>query len=80
MYHARVTEKSTGNSLVWTGTGHQWDNRGVDLSYWIYALINAGSSDYYTFINNRNLSKMESQNSNKTRLVRCIKSPVTYII
>ncbi|MFT0672444.1 hypothetical protein AAH088_15460 [Bacteroides hominis] len=80
MYHARVTEKSTGNSLVWTGTGHQWDNSGVDLSYWIYALINAGSSDYYTFINNRNLSKMESQNSNKTRLVRCIKSPVTYII
>lgn len=80
MYHARVTEKSTGNSLVWTGTGHQWDNSGVDLSYWIYALINVGSSDYYTFINNRNLSKMESQNSNKTRLVRCIKSPVTYII
>lgn len=80
MYHVRVTDKSTGNHLVWTGTGHQWDNSGVDLSYWIYALINPGSSDYYTFINTKGLSKMEPQNSNKTRLVRCIKSPVTYII
>lgn len=80
MYHVKVTDSKTGHSLVWAGIGHQWDNTGADPTYWIYALINPGSSSYYSFIHSSNVAKMELHNQSKTRLVRCIKSPVTYII
>lgn len=80
MYHVKVTDNKTGHSLVWTGIGHQWDNTGVDPSYWIYALINPGSNNYYAFVHNNNVAKMEPHNPSKTRLVRCIKSPATFII
>lgn len=80
MYHVKVTESQTGHSLVWAGTGHQWDNNGADPTYWIYALINPGSSNYYAFIHSSNVARMEPHNQGKTRLVRCIKTPVTYVI
>ena len=81
MYHVKVTEVSTGNKFVWTGTGHQWSsNNEVALNHWIYALVNPGSSNYYTFIHGDNRAKMELQNNDKTRSVRCIKSSVNYIL
>ena len=81
MYHVKVTEVSTGNKFVWTGTGHQWSsNNEVALNHWIYALVNPGSSNYYTFIHGDNRAKMELQNNDKTRSVRSIKSSVNYIL
>lgn len=56
MYHARVTEKIHEETALMDREQAISGIIEVVSIYWIYALINAGSSDYYTFINNRNLS------------------------
>ena len=80
MYHAKITEESTGYALVWTGIGHQWDSVGAAPAYWIYAMVNSGNDLYYVFNHGGNYSKVENHNSTKTRIVRCVKSQGGHII
>ena len=80
MYHAKITEESTGTSFIWAGTGYQWNYYQAAPSYWIYAMVNSGNNLYYSFNHGSNYSKVESHASGETRIVRCIKSRVSHII
>ena len=79
MYTVKIVDKLTKETLTWHGTGNQWSNTGTSIQYWIYATINPGGK-YYTFNNLSNKTQFEPHNSAKTRIIRCIKSPVTYVI
>lgn len=75
----RIKEESTGNYLVINDIGHQYDADKLAAGAIILTTINTSFS-YRTVNHSSNSIGMGDHNGTKTRTVRCIKTPVTYIM
>ena len=79
LYHSKIVEVSTGNTLLWNGTGHQYSATGTTLHQLIYATSNS-NGHYYEFYNNGDYAEIYKREAHRTRVVRCIKSDVKHVI
>ena len=73
-----------GEHLVLCGLGHQWSETGISKKMILYATYgNSGSTwmiEGYSKSEGRgNWFKFAASNAQKTRTIRCVKSPVEYI-
>lgn len=81
----RIKHTDTGADFVVVDTGHQYSDTQYASGYIIFANINT-AGNYRTINFNFNLNSSQSRtevaghSSAKTRTVRCIKTPVTYIM
>ncbi len=84
VYALEITEQASGAKLYFPSVGHQWSVSAseVDNLSWGYSLLGAthGNSRYFSFEHSANRAQMQSHGSAKTRNIRCIKSPVEFIV
>lgn len=78
-YMMKITDTTNNESIIFNGIGHQYDRNSIAWGYWIFATVNA-REQYLSINNSRNRIEMLYHNGGKTKIVRCIKSPVSYII
>ncbi|MGL4851288.1 MAG: hypothetical protein ACRC3Z_01360 [Phocaeicola sp.] len=78
VYHLKITNLQ-GQEMVMHGVGYQSEANAINYGYWLYAAVSDGK-DQAGFNNNRNNFYMQAHSGKKTVSVRCIKSPVHYII
>lgn len=78
--HIMLTDINRDESIVLNGFGHQYDSSSVAFGHWILALVNSGGTAYYGINPAGNSMSMQNQNDAKTRVIRCIKSPVSFIV
>lgn len=79
--------RSGSGCWVLCGLGHQWDTTPGNIARMMLLLATSGDSARSWYMEgyaqadrpNQNWLKYTSQNSTKTRIVRCVKSPVEYI-
>lgn len=77
--HIMLTDINRNESIVLNGIGHQYNGTQTSLGHWIIGLVESGGQ-YYGVNNAGNAMAMQSHNGAKTRIIRCIKSPVNYIV
>lgn len=75
----RIKHTDTGADFVVVDTGHQYSGTQYAPGFIIFANINT-TGNYRTIIFGSNLTEVSAQNGGKTKTVRCIKTPVTYIM
>ena len=76
-----------GNHWTLYGLGHQWNATAGSISRMMIMLATTGSTSSSWYMEgyaqaekaNQNWLKYSAQNSQKTRTIRCIKTPVEYI-
>ena len=78
--HTKITEKSTKVSLALTGMGHQFSPTGISYNSVIMGIINPNGGKYFTFDHSGNYATVQAHNSSKTRVIRCVKTPVKHLI
>ncbi|MGL5980925.1 MAG: hypothetical protein ACRCZY_08655 [Phocaeicola sp.] len=78
IYHLKITNKE-GEALVLNGMGYQSEAHSINSGYWLFATVSNGK-DQAGFNNARNHFYMQSHSGQKTVSVRCVKTPVNYVI
>lgn len=73
-----------GDHLVLCGLGHQWSETGFAKMYIIFATYGHPSNTWFIegypqSIGTGNWFRYSANNQNKTRTIRCVKTPVEYI-
>ena len=80
VFHTVITDTLTHVSLTLAGMGHQFDLTNISYHSVIMGIINPNGAKYFTFDHTGNYATIQSHNSTKTRVIRCIKSPVKHLI
>ncbi|MGL4519063.1 MAG: hypothetical protein ACRCUJ_04945 [Phocaeicola sp.] len=78
LYHLKITNLQ-GEELVLHGMGYQSENNVINYGYWLFAAVSSGK-DQAGFNNPRNNFYMQGHSGQKTVSVRCVKTPVNYVI
>lgn len=78
--HIKLTDINSNESIVLMGLGHQFSDTNTEFYRWIFGVVGSGSQRYYEINNTSNKLGMAEHNNSKTRIIRCVKSPVNYII
>ncbi|MGL4412355.1 MAG: hypothetical protein ACRCZM_12050 [Bacteroidales bacterium] len=78
--HIMITDINNGESMVFTGFGHQETQSKFTAGHWVLGLVETDGILYYGVVNSSNAMAMQSQNDQKTRIIRCVKSPTNFII
>ncbi|MGL5893556.1 MAG: hypothetical protein ACRCZM_02955 [Bacteroidales bacterium] len=77
-YLMRISN-SNGESLVLHGLGYQSDPGVINSGYWLFGSV-SDEKDQAGFNNSRNNFYMQAHSGKKSVSIRCVKSPVNYII
>lgn len=78
VYHLKITNLQ-GEEMLLHGVGYQSESNAINYGYWLYAAVSDGK-DQAGFNNSGNNFYMQSHSGRKTVSVRCIKTPVNYVI
>ncbi|MGL4992988.1 MAG: hypothetical protein ACRC6R_02460 [Bacteroidales bacterium] len=77
-YIIRLTN-AKGESMVVNGVGYQSEPNSFNPGYWLLAAVSS-AKDQAGFNNSRNNFYMQGHSAKKTVSIRCVKTPVNYVI
>ncbi|MGL4992991.1 MAG: hypothetical protein ACRC6R_02475 [Bacteroidales bacterium] len=78
--HIMITDINNGESMLFTGLGHQETASSFVSGHWVNGLVETDGIMYYGVVNSKNAMALQSHNDLKTRTIRCVKSPTNFVI